>query len=89
MDIDINTFGSYPLAREEDQDAMDTSLDLPQNDERTVKGIEPGATDIAMSQSSEAVLERPREGEIQSGVLDQKGKTSSRILSCFRCRFLG
>lgn len=79
MDININNFGSYPLTREEDQDAMDTSLDLPANDERTAKQTEPGATGMAASQSSEVVLERPREGEIRSTVLDQKGKTSSRI----------
>lgn len=76
--MDLNSHESHPLEREKDQDAMDTSLDCAQPDERAGKQADrPHNAEASALHSSEAVLERPREGESHPAVLDQKGKASS------------
>ena len=86
----FNPHESHPLEREQEQDAMDTSLDFtPDNSERTEKQADqPCDTEALGLKNAESVLEQPREGQSHSVPLVQKGKTSSRPLVPSRSQIL-
>ena len=79
--MDINRDESQPFDRFKDPDAMDTSLDLSRKDERNDKvDDQTSGVEISANQDAEAILERPREEESRSAVVDQDGKTFGRLL---------